>query len=86
MTRPLSEFTDLQMQSCAGSSLCCLQFLLLRSPPAICDPRRYSADWGQAAEEEARTQRERHEREAAEREAKARENWHGPRWWEVERV
>jgi hypothetical protein len=64
-------------------------------PPVSIDParfapvpfnRRYSADWAQAKEEEARAVRERQEREAAEREAKALENYRGPRWWERERA
>jgi hypothetical protein len=44
--------------------------------------RRYSEDWWQVKEEEARALRERQEREEREREAKALENYHGPRWWE----
>jgi hypothetical protein len=50
----------------------------------VSDSRRYSADWGLAAEEEARASQERQER--AEQEAEARANWRGPRWWEGERV
>jgi hypothetical protein len=59
---------------------------LLVAPPASGDPRRYSGDWWQVKEEEARAQRERQEHETAEQEAKARANWHGPRWWEGERA
>jgi hypothetical protein len=50
--------------------------------PAPGDPRRYSGDWWQVKEDEARALHERHEREAAEQEAKALESYHGPRWWE----
>jgi hypothetical protein len=46
--------------------------------------RRYSADWGLAAEEEARASQERQER--AEQEAEARTVWRGPKWWMGERV
>ena len=46
--------------------------------------RRYSADWGLAAEQEARASRECQER--AEQEAEAHPNWHGPRWWKGERA
>ena len=56
--------------------------------PALFSPvsasPRYSADWGLAAEEEARASRERQER--AEQEAEARTNWRGPRWWKGERA
>jgi hypothetical protein len=64
-------------------------------PPMPVDParfapvpfnRRYSPDWWQVKEEEARALRERQEREAAEREANALENYRGPRWWEKERA
>jgi len=64
-------------------------------PPVPIDParfapvpfdRRYSPDWWQVKEEEARALRERQEREAAEKEAKQRESWRGPRWWERERA
>jgi hypothetical protein len=64
-------------------------------PPQTLDPSlfspvsaspRYSADWGLAAEQEARASRERQEREAAEREAEARTNWRGPLWWRGERA
>ena len=48
--------------------------------------RRYSGDWWQVKEEEARALRERQEREAAEQAAKALENYHGPRWWKRERA
>jgi hypothetical protein len=48
--------------------------------------RRYSDDWWQVKEEEARALRERQEREEREREAKALENYHGPRWWEQNRT
>ena len=48
--------------------------------------RRYSADWWQVKEEEARAVQERQEREEKEREAKALENYHGPRWWEKDRT
>jgi hypothetical protein len=46
--------------------------------------RRYSAQWWQAKEEEARMLRDREQRnrEVAEQEAKARTNWRGPRWCE----
>lgn len=50
----------------------------------VSDSRRYSADWGLAAEEEARASRERQER--AEQEAEARTDWRGPRWWKGERA
>jgi len=57
---------------------------------AACAPRpfdrRYSPDWWQVKEEEARALREQQERDAAEREAKALENYRGPRWWERERA
>jgi hypothetical protein len=53
--------------------------------PVLAD-RRYSADWGVAAEEGARALRERQERETAEQEAKARADWRGPRWWLGERA
>ena len=56
--------------------------------PALFSPvsasPRHSADWGRAAQEEARASRERQEREAAEAEARA--NWRGPRWWLGERA
>jgi len=48
--------------------------------------RRYSGDWWQVKEEEARALRERQEREEKEREAKALDNYHGPRWWEGNRA
>jgi hypothetical protein len=60
--------------------------VLLVAPPASGDSRRYSGDWWQVKEEEARAQRERQEREIAEQEAKARADWHGLRWWEGERA
>jgi hypothetical protein len=53
--------------------------------PVSASPR-YSADWGLAAEEEARALSERREREAADEEAEAHANWRGPRWWKGERV
>jgi hypothetical protein len=67
---------------------------LVWPPPRLFDPawlavpadRRYSADWWQVKEEEARALRARQEREAAEREVKALENYHGPRWWEQDRA
>jgi hypothetical protein len=54
--------------------------------PAVPVDRRYSADWWQVKEEEARALQERREREETEREAKALENYHGPRWWEQDRA
>jgi hypothetical protein len=53
---------------------------------AVSAPRRFSADWGVAAEEEARALSERRKREAADEEAEAHANWRGPRWWKGERV
>jgi hypothetical protein len=64
-------------------------------PPRLTDPtrfasapfdRRYSGDWWQVKEEEARALRERQEREGKEQEAKALENYHGLRWWEGKRT
>jgi len=64
-------------------------------PPQPFDParfapvpfdRRYSGQWWQVKEEEARAAQERQEREEAEREAKKAESWHGPRWWESKRA
>jgi hypothetical protein len=50
--------------------------------PALFAPvphnRRYSAEWGVAAEEQARATRERHEREAAEETARAAQRGD---WW-----
>ena len=59
---------------------------VLSAPVVQGDARRYSGNWHEAIAEEQRAQRERQEREAAEQEAKALENYHGPRWWEGERV
>jgi hypothetical protein len=59
---------------------------LLVAPAVSGDSHRYSGDWWQVKEDEARALRERQEREAAEQEAKARENWRGPRWWEGKRA
>ncbi len=58
--------------------------------PALFSPvsafPRYSADWGRAAEEEARVSQVRQKREAAEREAEAFANRRGSRWWKGERA
>jgi hypothetical protein len=81
-------------QSCAAARLdeqrqdglaiaAALVAALFASLPA---DRRYSGDWWQVKEEEAQALRERQERKAAEQEAKALENYHGPRWWENQRV
>ena len=53
--------------------------------PVSASPR-HSADWGRAAQEEARASQERQKREAAEREVEAHANWRGPRWWKGERA
>ena len=58
---------------------------LLVAPALNHDPRRYTGDWWQVAEEEQRALKEKDDHEIAEQEARAREQWHGLLWHEGQR-